>query len=282
MRDIHILKKLTSEPWLMTPAMHRTCLDLALKHAERKAMEDDGDSQDSQDAIDLLVAPPISERIGEIMKINVVGIIGQHLSLMEKLCGAVDCIEIGNEITKALADESVKGILLCLDSPGGMVVGTPELASIVKQAAAVKPLVAFTDSEMCSAAYWIACGAEEIFASQSAVVGSIGAYMMWLDSSEAYKMNGFKMQVFADGKYKAAGVDGTTLTDEQKTDWQKGVDAISNKFKETVLASRKVEPETMQGQCFYGFEAVENGLIDSNKSLDEVITYLGELIQLAG
>jgi ClpP class serine protease len=103
---------------------------------------------------------------------------------------------------------------LDIDSPGGTVAGTPELAAAVSALDQKKPVYAFSSGLMASAAYWIASQARAIYATPSAQVGSIGVVQAVVDRSAAINAAGIKVEVFSVGKYKAMGAPGTPLTDD--------------------------------------------------------------------
>jgi len=145
-------------------------------------------------------------------------------------------------------------------TPGGTVTGVEELANKVRSFG--KPTMAYTDSEMASAAYWIGSAADRVVASPSSTVGSIGVYMAIPDYSEAAKMQGIKMVVIKSGKFKGAGIEGTSLDEGQMANLQDGVDTIHAEFKQAVNMKRKmVKAEAMEGQVFSGKQAAAQGLV---------------------
>lgn len=264
MKLMRIWKQVIAEPWLITPSMHKVIADIVKAHI-------DGTAHLQESLEDLFTEQtPIMEIENGIAVINCIGIIGKGLSKIEKACGCVDTNDLEDAIEQALTNQEVRGILLYVNSCGGTVTGTPELADIVRLASRQKPLIAYTDDAMNSAAYYISAGATAVYGASSASLGSIGCYMAILDSTVAYEMVGLKQEVIKDGTYKAAGLDGTSLTDEQRQNFQDEVDAISARFKSFVSGERVgVKPETMQGQSFYGFQAIGNGLLDRVCSMDE-------------
>ena len=93
-----------------------------------------------------------------------------------------------------MADPAVKAIVLSIDSPGGTVDGTDNLANAIFAARGKKPIVALGDGTLASAAYWIASGADQIFASDnSAKIGSIGVVATHEDYSRAEENAGVKV-----------------------------------------------------------------------------------------
>lgn len=199
---------------------------------------------------------------------NGVGIVSIMGVLMKRpdffarlLLGATDMEDIEAALIAARDHQDVQAVFLDVDSPGGTVNGTPELAALVAEVSKAKYTYAFTDGQMCSAAYWIASQADAIFATPSARVGSIGVLLPMLDESEAFKQAGLKVELFAAGKFKSIGVEGTSLTDEQRAWIQAQVDETYGDFKAAVLArGRRITPDVMEGQSFSGRKASYNSL----------------------
>ena len=177
-----------------------------------------------------------------------------------KLCSMEDT---SAAILQAAADSSVHTILLDIDSPGGTVNGTPELAQVVRSVAKDKHVYAFTAGQCCSAAYWVASQADVIYSAPSATVGSIGVILPVVDSSALYDRSGLKMEVFAAGKYKSTGMEGTSLTDEQRARLNQQVNATWARFKHAVTRRRAIDEADMEGQNFYGTDARDKKLVDA-------------------
>jgi signal peptide peptidase SppA len=192
--------------------------------------------------------------------IPVVGVIGKGLSPLEKMMGAVDINDLSDQVDAMASDPAVEKIAFQVSSPGGTVTGVEELANKIRNLG--KPTMAYTDSEMASAAYWISSASDKVTASPSSTVGSIGVYMAIPDYSEAAKMAGIKMVVIKSGKFKGAGIEGTSLDEGQLGNLQDGVDTIHAEFKEAVNMKRKmVKAEAMEGQVFSGKQAAAQGLV---------------------
>jgi signal peptide peptidase SppA len=192
--------------------------------------------------------------------IPVVGVIGKGLSPLEKMMGAADVNEVSEALDAFAANPEVEKVALQISSPGGTVTGVEELANKVRSFG--KPTLAYTDSEMASAAYWIGSAADRVVASPSSTVGSIGVYMAIPDYSEAAKMAGIKMVVLKSGKFKGAGIEGTSLNEDQIQNLQASVETIHAEFKEAVNMKRKmVKAEAMEGQTFSGKQAAAHGLV---------------------
>jgi signal peptide peptidase SppA len=172
------------------------------------------------------------------------------------IMGATDSEEIGAAVREAGQRDDIKAVFLNIDSPGGTVAGTPELAAAVASLDAQKPVYAFSSGLMASAAYWIASQARAIYATPSAKVGSIGVVQAVIDESAALDKAGIKVEVFSVGKYKAMGAPGTPLTNDQRELINSNLAEIAGEFHAAVLAKgRAIPAEAMEGQTFSGRQA---------------------------
>ena len=124
--------------------------------------------------------------------------------------------------------------------------------------------MAYTDSEMASAAYWLGSQCDRCVSSSSATVGSVGVYMAIPDMSKLYESQGVRMVVIksSGSPLKGAGIEGTSLSDEQVADLQASVDSIHEDFKAAIRAKRTmVADSALRGQVFSGKQAAAQGLV---------------------
>lgn len=205
-----------------------------------------------------------------IAYIPVGGPIGQNFGEFEKGAGCVDVDDICSELAEAEADDEVKTILMMFDTPGGMVMGTPECGQRIL--AVEKPIYSFTRGQMCSAGYWLASCTDGIFCTPTSQVGSIGVCSSFLDLSKMAAMKGIEVKNFGSGTYKGMGTPGTSLTAEQEIFIKNRVMQLAQNFYDHVRSRRgAIKDEDMQGQTFSGTQALEKGLVDG------VYTHLAEL-----
>lgn len=199
--------------------------------------------------------------------------------------GVEDSGAVGKMIESAASNSDVKGVLLAIDSPGGMVTGGYEVADSVRSCAGRKPVVAHTGGLMCSLAYLIGSQADEVIATRGATVGSIGVIASWPDITGYLEKLGVKMEVFtnAEGKFKGAGTPGKPLTEAQREDMQARMDAIFADFRDTVRSKRPNVPDSaMRGQVMRGQEAKNASLIDRIGSQDFALSAVRQKARLRG
>lgn len=254
----HVCEQVYGQPWLITPGAHASIRQII----ESRLLDVELKRPDGEDICGGAVKVAQMEIIDGIAHIPIGGVIGHKLSAFERGGGAVDVKDISNDIAEIRDNDEVQAVILDIDSPGGTTTGVPELADVIAELALVKTTYAFTDSMMASAAYFLAAGAEKIFATRSALVGSIGAYIVFFDESEAFAAQGVKVEIIKAGKLKAAGFPGTSLSKEERADLQAYVNNSYQLFADHVTANRDVKSETMQGQIFLGAQALERNLVD--------------------
>lgn len=186
--------------------------------------------------------------------------------------------EIRDAMISAATDTSVQHIILDIDSGGGAVSGVDDTAKLIRLVNDnVKPVTAFTDGSMYSAAYWLGSSAGQVFASKAAGMGSIGVIATHMERSEMLKEAGIGVTVVRAGKYKALANGVEKLTEEGKAQIQAGVDAAYKIFVGHVAEMRGKSYEfadsvMAQGREFYGQAGADAGLVDGIKSFDQVMS----------
>jgi len=184
-------------------------------------------------------------------------------------------------LNMAMGDPDVSSICIIGDSPGGDVDGTAEAAEAVYtiRQGGKKPIVGAVDNMCCSACYWIMSQCSQLYALQTALVGSIGTRWTLLDTSAEYEMLGWKAIYVTSGTYKAAGCDGTEITDDTIAYYQKLVDDTQSRFTAGVIRGRKISTEGVraiaaEAKVYVAKPAEDAGLIDGVMSVSDVIRTL--------
>ncbi|HMJ03126.1 MAG TPA: S49 family peptidase, partial [Conexibacter sp.] len=177
-------------------------------------------------------------------------------------------------------DPAVGSIVLDVHSHGGTVFGAHELhATILAGRGKGKRIVASINSIAASAAYWIACAADEVVITPGGEAGSIGVYTVHLDVSEALAKAGIKPTIIKAGKYKTEGDPSVPLTDEARRAIQARADAAYDLFVSDVAAGRGVTPAAVrngygQGSVLPAKAAKAEGLVDRIATFEEVVQRL--------
>jgi signal peptide peptidase SppA len=219
------------------------------------------------------------KRFRSVAVLPLVGTIMHRGGMMEESSGMVSTERWGREFDQLVADPEVGAIVLDVDSGGGTVDGVPELADKVYNARGEKPIVAVANTWMCSAAYFIASAADEIVATPSGVVGSIGVVVVHVDQSGLNEQVGLAYTYVTYGAYKAEGHGDAPLADEARQRLQDYVDVYGEQFVKAVARNRGVTPQTVrqtygQGRYYQAPEALDRKMIDRVGTLEETIARL--------
>jgi protease-4 len=249
-----IISKLFYEPLLITHARHSAMARILEKRMAEGMPDEDPEEPENP-------VMPGWQRVGPDAIIPVSGVLVGHASDIPMSSCGCGMDDVAGMIDVALADRAVKRLIFNFNTPGGAVVGTPELGRKIAGIVS-KQTIAFTDSECCSGGVWLATQCQQFCATESAAVGSIGVWCAYMDSSRQLANQGTAIQEISAGKYKTMGAYWKPLTAEERGMIQKQIDKIYGQFKEVVNLHRVVADEFMQGQIFDGAEAQAIGLID--------------------
>jgi signal peptide peptidase SppA len=261
--------------WAILPSTHASMVKQFESHIQGKLADFTIPDTDEDNEENDLEEASVNTNSNPTAVICVDGIIGKHLSMLETMCGGVDVDSIASQLKEAAADNNVQNIVLYFNTPGGTVTGVKELAQLISQIDAIKPVYGYTDTLCASAGYWLASQCRAFYCSPSADVGSVGVYCLLLDESRALDKEGFTVNAISAGKYKLSGASFRPLTDEERNMFQADVNKTYSEFKFSVSSKRTIADENMQGWVFDGETATTNGYADGNiNSLDEFITLL--------
>lgn len=207
--------------------------------------------------------------------IPIYGTIMPHANVMTEMSGGTTVDGVRASLHEALGDPDISRVIFDIDSPGGSVEGITELASEIRAARGIKPMTAIANFTMGSAAYWLGVQADEVVASPSSIVGSIGVYGVHEDWSAANEQAGMKPTYIASSKYKVEGNPDAPLSDEAAQHMQALVDASGEQFIRDVAAGRGIPIKNVasgfgEGRAFHPVEALARGMVDRIASFDEV------------
>lgn len=279
----HVIEALLA-PWAILPEMYGQMLAIYDRWARGEKL-----TPELRADIEAAIGKPLRNEETRYMVtpegvavIPVQGVISKRMGMFADISGGVSTQMVAADFREALGREDVKAILFDVDSPGGAVDGTQELALEIFQARGQKPMATFADGLMASAATWIGTAADEVYLSaETARAGSIGVVMVHSDESAWYEKYGVKNTVLSAGKYKAVGNRYEPLSKEARKIFQEDLDYIYSLFVEAVAGNRgatveRVLEDMAEGRMFSGSQAVKAGLVDGIKSKGEVIQGLAE------
>lgn len=199
--------------------------------------------------------------------------------LMHHPSWCFDSYDAIRERVSAAIAAGAKTVVLDLDTPGGLVSGAFDCARELQALAAAADvrLVAYVAGQACSAGYSLACACDEIVASPTSLVGSIGVIDALLDLTAQDAMYGARFAIVASGARKADGAPHQALTDDAIAARQSTVDELARAFAALVAERRGRSVDevlALEAATFTGASAVAIGLVDRVATRDEFLTQL--------
>lgn len=190
-----------------------------------------------------------------------------------------------NLIRKVRMDKTIKAIVIRVNSGGGSALASENIWREVKLAQKEKPVVVSFGDVAASGGYYMACGADSIFAQPNTITGSIGVFSL-LPNMERFFNN--KLGVTFDGVKTSENADALTvvkpLTPMQKQYIQNEVDTIYHDFKSRVAEGRKKSMPYVdsigQGRVWSGNRALQLGLIDKIGGLNDAVASAATLAKV--
>jgi protease-4 len=204
----------------------------------------------------ILFAPENEQSLktNNLQEISIVGLI-------------MDSTEIVAKIDEAANSDSIKGVLISVNSPGGAVAPSIEIAYAIKRLKEKKPVVAYAKGTLASGSYYASIWADEIIANPGSMVGSIGVIMKGADLSEVMQKIGIKTQGVHAGKYKELGTTDRPWSDYEVNELNKVIQGTYDMFTADVADARDLNLSKRDfyanAHIFTAKQAMEVGLVDS-------------------
>jgi len=181
-------------------------------------------------------------------------------------------------------DDSIKGVILRVNCPGGAVAPSQEIYHAVIRLAAVKPVVVTMGSVAASGGYYVSAPAQLIMANPSTITGSIGVIMEMSNVVGLFEKLGIERQALTSGKLKDAGSPFRTMTPEDRQYLMGLIGDIHEQFVNDVAKARKIDIETLRpfadGRALTGNQALAAGLVDKLGGFEEAVEELKTLCGL--
>jgi signal peptide peptidase SppA len=197
--------------------------------------------------------------------IEVSGSLVNRASGMDAQSGLTSYEQLGNEILDAATDPQVRGILLRLDSYGGEANGAWDVASLIEEAARLKPVWASVDDWALSAGYLLASATDRIWVTRTGGVGSVGIIAMHLDQSGWDAANGLRYTTIFAGARKNDFNPHEPLSDGARSVLVAEVDRLYGMFVDTVARRRGLSAAAVRSTeagIYYGEDSVAQGFAD--------------------
>jgi len=180
-------------------------------------------------------------------------------------------------LNKIRKNNSVKAIVVRINSPGGAVGPSQEIFSELLSIKDKLPVVASMGAVAASGGYYIACAADTIYANPGTITGSIGVIAQFLSYKDLLEWAKIDVEVIKSGKFKDVGSPFRTMNEEDKRYFQQLIDNVFNQFKTTVSITRGINENDLttiaDGRIFSGEQAQDLNLIDELGNLNDAIAY---------
>ena len=186
---------------------------------------------------------------------------------------------IRKALEEAARDDSIKAVVLRVDSPGGSAVASEIILDATKRVKAKKPFVVSMGNVAGSGGYYVACGADTIFADESTITGSIGVVAGKFATNPMWNKIGITFKPYQRGKNAAMLSSDKIFSSEERQRMQSWMDNIYDVFKGHVVAIRgkrlkKPIDELAGGRVYTGRQALELGLVDKIGTLHDAIDHV--------
>jgi protease-4 len=187
--------------------------------------------------------------------------------------------DIRKALDEAARDDNIKAVVLRVDSPGGSAVASEIILDATRRVKAKKPFVVSMGDVAGSGGYYVACGADTIFADESTITGSIGVVSGKFMTNDMWAKVGITFKPYQRGKNAAMLSSGKMFSDEERQKMQAWMDKIYDVFKGHVTAIRgprlkKPIDDLAGGRVYTGRQALELGLVDKIGTLRDAIEHV--------
>lgn len=215
--------------------------------------------------------------------IPVQGSLAQRVGGLDPYSGVCGYNQIEAKIEMAQDDDTVRAILLDVDSPGGEVAGCFDLSRKIAAYSARnggKPIVGAANEQACSAGYALLSACDEIYMPETGVVGSIGVWTLLVDMTRNLDREGVEITMIRAGERKARGAWFEKADKETVSKLLSWVDNTRDQFCRLVAENRNLQlanVEAQEGDWFFGDDALSRGLIDGIGSFEAIFNRAREL-----
>jgi protease-4 len=211
---------------------------------------------------------------------------GEKVGVIEIEGMMTEAREVIEQIKTFRERESIKAIVLRINSPGGPVGPAQEIYREIEKSVEEKKVVASLGSIAASGGYYVASAADRIMANPGTITGSIGVVMGYTNFQELFKKIGLSPVVIKSGEYKDLASPVREMSEKEREILQTFTDNIHTQFIEDVAQGRGESPDAIRkiadGRIFSGETAMQYGLVDRLGNLADAIEWAGRLGGIKG
>lgn len=188
-------------------------------------------------------------------------------------------------IRRLREDETVRGVILRIDSPGGDAVASDEILRELRLLSEKKPLVVSMSDVAASGGYYIAMTGDPVVAYPGTFTGSIGVLYGKANLHGLYEKLGVRKEILKRGRFADIDSDYRPLGPEGRAKLRQGIEAVYASFLARVAEGRKRDVEEIrplaEGRVWLGIQAKRNGLVDELGGLDRALELVKEKAGIA-
>lgn len=215
---------------------------------------------------------------GRIAQLELVGPIVQSPTWWMRYEAATAASTFIPALRALASDQTVEEILIRVDSPGGGVKPSVEIADAVREIRHTKPITVQIDGLCCSGALYIASQASVVYANGMDIIGSIGVIMVLIDASELFEEFGIRVVPITTAEHKTTGILGVPITEEKEAALMRLIEGMHRQFVQAVADGRGMDIQAVEaiadGQIYTAKELMEQSipLIDGIRSLETTLS----------
>ena len=212
--------------------------------------------------------------------------VGPKIGVVELTGTITDSKEIVGQLHELRKDDSIKAIVLRIDSPGGAVAPSQEIYRAVLRTKKDKKVVCSMGTVAASGGFYVASACDKIYASPGTITGSIGVISEFPHVSQLMALAKIDVDTIKSGAMKDSGSPLREMTDTERKFFQHFVDSVYEQFLDDVSAARKIPKETLRpladGRILTGQQALEHHLVDELGNLEDAIEGAAKLAGAKG
>ena len=195
--------------------------------------------------------------------------------------GGAFSADLREALDKAANDDSIEAVVLRIDSPGGSATASEVILDATKRLKSKKPFVVSMGDVAGSGGYYVACGADTIFANETTLTGSIGVVSGKVATTEMWKKVGITFKEYKRGQNAGILSTDDVFSESERARMRAFMDEVYGVFKQHVTEIRgqrlkKPIDELAGGRVYTGKQALELGLVDKIGTLSDAIAYVAE------
>jgi len=211
---------------------------------------------------------------------------GEKVGVIEIIGAITDSKDIIHNLKRFRENDSIKAIVVRIDSPGGGVGPSQEIFREIRKTSESKKVIASMGGVAASGGYYIAAGADGIVANPGTITGSIGVIMGYTNFQEILKKIGMVPVVIKSGEYKDIGSPVREMTKKEEEILRNLANQIHKQFIKAIAEGRGIEQSKVEkfadGRIFSGEEAKKLGLVDRFGNLEDAIEWAGRMGGIKG